>query len=226
MGASPKITNKKERILASALKIFAEKGSQEATISEISEAAGVSDATIYGYFQSKENLLFSIPEVGANKALDSLAKILPFVKGTENKIRAIVQVYLTTYQEGPDYASVVMLGLKANRKFHSSKSFEPIRELARQLLETIKEGIDSGVFTKELDPYLMRSMILGTIEHSCISRYLREGGDLSNITNDIDPIMALVLNGARVKQNTMNLNINLQISEGKITSKKITAVKK
>lgn len=52
---------RRERILECAMKIFAEKGFQDATISEISKAAGVSDATVYEYFKSKEELLFSIP---------------------------------------------------------------------------------------------------------------------------------------------------------------------
>ncbi len=44
---------RRERIIESALKIFAEKGFQDATISEISKAAGVSDATVYEYFNCK-----------------------------------------------------------------------------------------------------------------------------------------------------------------------------
>jgi len=45
-----------------ALRIFAEKGFQNATITEISKEAGVSEATIYEYFGTKEDLLFAIPE--------------------------------------------------------------------------------------------------------------------------------------------------------------------
>ena len=54
--------SRKDRIMDAALRIFAEKGFQNATISEISKEAGVSEATIYEYFGTKEELLFAIPE--------------------------------------------------------------------------------------------------------------------------------------------------------------------
>jgi AraC-like DNA-binding protein len=53
---------RKDRIMDAALRIFAEKSFQDATISEISKEAGVSEATIYEYFGTKEDLLFAIPE--------------------------------------------------------------------------------------------------------------------------------------------------------------------
>ena len=48
-------------ILRAAEHIFAKKGFQAATVSDIAKKAKVSEATIYEYFSSKEELLFSIP---------------------------------------------------------------------------------------------------------------------------------------------------------------------
>ncbi|MEN6638003.1 MAG: helix-turn-helix domain-containing protein, partial [Smithella sp.] len=56
-----RVKSRKDRIMDAALRIFAEKNFQEATISEISKEAGVSEATIYEYFGTKEDLLFAIP---------------------------------------------------------------------------------------------------------------------------------------------------------------------
>jgi TetR/AcrR family fatty acid metabolism transcriptional regulator len=49
------------QIIKAAEKVFARKGFAEATISDVAREAGLSDATIYEYFTSKEDLLFSIP---------------------------------------------------------------------------------------------------------------------------------------------------------------------
>ena len=49
--ARPK--TRKDRIMDAALRIFAEKSFADATISEISKEAGVSEATIYEYFGTK-----------------------------------------------------------------------------------------------------------------------------------------------------------------------------
>ena len=49
-------------ILDAAIRVFAEKGFHRARISDIADAAGVADGTIYLYFDNKEHLLLSIFE--------------------------------------------------------------------------------------------------------------------------------------------------------------------
>jgi len=80
----------KEKIMEAALQVFAEKGFQETTISEISKKAGVADATIYEYFEGKEDLLFSISETITQRAIDLTNEILPFMRDPESKVRAHV----------------------------------------------------------------------------------------------------------------------------------------
>jgi AcrR family transcriptional regulator len=48
---------KKERIIRTALEIFAHKGFHPATMSEIAKASGVAKGSLYNYFTSKEDLL-------------------------------------------------------------------------------------------------------------------------------------------------------------------------
>jgi len=68
---------RKERIMDAALRIFAEKGFQNATITEISKEAGVSEATIYEYYGTKEDLLFAIPEKISNETFEKSSKVIP-----------------------------------------------------------------------------------------------------------------------------------------------------
>ena len=51
---------KKNTILNAAVKIFAEKGYQYATIAEIAKEAGVSTGLVYSYFKNKLDLLLSV----------------------------------------------------------------------------------------------------------------------------------------------------------------------
>ena len=207
---------RRNKIISKALEIFSKKGFQESTIAEISKASGVSEATVYEYFNSKEELLFAIPEEITRESVEDFKKILPYLKGAEHKVRAIVLGYLTLYQNNPQYSSLVLLQLKSNKKFQQTKAYELIRNIARLLLDCIREGIDEGVFKKDIDPYLIRSMLLGTIEHLCVRWHLL--GVPDNIVAYVDPIIDLMMDGMRARDSGKSLSINLYVADGKLAA--------
>lgn len=57
---SGKMTEKQQKIVETAIQMFAEKGFASTSTSEIAKAAGVAEGTIFRHFGSKENLLFSV----------------------------------------------------------------------------------------------------------------------------------------------------------------------
>jgi len=58
-------------------------------------------------------------------------------------------------------------------------------------------------------------MLLGAIEHLCTRKHLL--GIPLDLTSYTDPLVDLILEGARVKVKEQKFSINLQISDGKIT---------
>ncbi len=204
----------REKIMEAAVQVFAEKGFQESTISEISRAAGVADATIYEYFGGKEDLLFSISEMVTQHAIDLTTEVFPFLRDPVSRLRAHVQITIMAYEQNPQYAAVGMLELKTNRRFHMSESYKTVQQGAHLWLDTIKEGIEAGVFRKDIDPYLMRSMLLGAIEHLCTRKHLL--GLPADLTQYIDPIVDLILEGARVKPQDRTFSINLRLADGNL----------
>lgn len=60
MNLKEKRTDKQQKIVEAAVKIFAEKGYTATSTSEIAKAAGVAEGTIFRHFGTKENLLFSV----------------------------------------------------------------------------------------------------------------------------------------------------------------------
>lgn len=62
-------TEKKQLILDAALKLFSEKGYENASISQIAKEAGISKGLVYNYFESKESLLVSILNLGIDEML-------------------------------------------------------------------------------------------------------------------------------------------------------------
>lgn len=60
MNIKEKRTDKQQKIVEAAIKIFAKKGYTATSTNEIAKAAGVAEGTIFRHFGTKENLLLSV----------------------------------------------------------------------------------------------------------------------------------------------------------------------
>ncbi len=213
MAGQGKSQVRRDEILKAAMIVFAQKGFQEATVSDVAQTAKVSDTTIYEYFSSKEDLLFSIPLDTTRKGLE-LESLLRHIRGAGNKIRAVIYHYLLFYQNNPDYSSVVMLILKQNRKFINTETYQVIRQGFRLILNVIEEGIATGEFQEGTDPYLVRHTLLGAIEHLLIRKLLL--GKPEDLLSYVDPLTDLIIGGIGTggKAKSWNLQIKLEPGNG------------
>lgn len=209
-----KTKSRKDRIMDAALRIFAEKTFQNATISEISKESGVSEATIYEYFGTKEDLLFAIPEKISNDTLKESQLVLPFIKDVEGRMRAIMLSYIQLYQNNPHYSALVLLQLMSNKRFRQTAAHEAIRRSAHGLLDCIRAGIADGTFRKDADAYLIRSMLMGTIEHLFIHWHMQGMPKREkDILDMLDPFLEIVLSGIRANREEPGLTLHLKLED-------------
>ncbi len=159
---------KKIAILEGALKVFGEKGFEATTITAICKSAKIADATLYEYFESKEDVLFSIAEFYTRQHLDNMIRVSHFIHNTREKMRLVIQSYLEFYEDNPLYSSVALLNLKGSRNFLKSPAYQVVREASGSIVNAVKEGIEKDVYRDDVDPYLVRNMVLGFIEHLTI----------------------------------------------------------
>jgi TetR/AcrR family transcriptional regulator, fatty acid metabolism regulator protein len=211
MPGQKKSTTRKEQILKAAEQVFARKGYHDATISDVARQANVSEATIYEYFSSKEDLLFSLPGETARRGKENLEQVLPFIRSYADKIRAFVYNHLSFYQNHPDYAAVALLILKTNRKFVETEAYKDVQDLSRVLLQIIQEGIATGQFRSDLDPLLVRSAILGTIEHLVIRQVLL--GKPQDLVTQVDALTDLIVGGITVREGEKIHDLGIPLSE-------------
>jgi len=92
-----------------------------------------------------------------------------------------------------------MLFLKHNKKFLDTSGHHVIKEGVRQITRVIEQGIESGEFRDELNPYLIRSMVLGTIEH-LVTNWVMTGTPESLI-QFVDPLIDSLLAGIETRAN-------------------------
>jgi TetR/AcrR family fatty acid metabolism transcriptional regulator len=207
---------RKDRIMDAALRIFAEKSFQDATISEISKQAGVSEATIYEHFGTKEDLLFAIPEKISNDTYDESEAVLPYIKDVEGRIRAIMLGYVKLYQNNPHYSALVLLQLMSNKRFRQTAAYAAIRRSAHRLLDCIRDGIADGTFRPDADAYLIRSMLMGAIEHLFI-RWHMQGMPIrdKSMMDMLDPFLEIVFNGIRPVGEEKSMTLCLKLEDAR-----------
>jgi len=166
--------NTRMRIIDAATRLFAEQGYQQTTISEIAKLVGLAEGSIYDHFRGKEDLLLTIPDVWVTTAIDELEVQLLGIEGAFNKLRKFLWWYIHYIQSAPMTAKVVFLFLKTNPNFIESVVYPNVRTFYSCLIRIFEEGIESGEMAEDLDPFVARSIVLGTIEHMVI-RWLLKG---------------------------------------------------
>ena len=162
------------KIINAATELFAEQGYQKATISEIAGKAGLSEAAIYEYFQGKEALLLAIPDVWVTDALEEAQEQLFGIKGAFNKLRKFLWWYLRYIERDPLIAKIVFLFLKTNPNFLNTNVYPNVQAFYASLIEIFEEGRTSGEMKEDLNPYVARTIFLGTIEHMVIRWLLKD----------------------------------------------------
>lgn len=190
-------SERKRRILVSAIKVFGDKGFQNATIAEIARDAGIGDATIYEYFESKEDLLLAIPVEITKELIPEIHDHMMGIKGAFNKLRKFIWWWLNYIEKNPGYGSIVLLELKTNKKYVSTEAYQAARIFYRIVLDIMKEGQEEGTIKKEMNIFLARSLCVGAIEHIVIRWLLKD--KKYSLTQYADGLTDLLIDSFRKK---------------------------
>jgi len=154
--------NKRERILAAGLRLFANQTYQAVTMDRVAESAGVAKGTLYLYFPSKEALYLGILSDGFETIGRRYQATLDATQDVATRLRNAIDVSIRFYDERRDLLRLIAteeprLAEARNRLIQSS------RERGYVFYTTlIEEGMRAGVFGKT-DSRAATLAILGAI---------------------------------------------------------------
>ncbi|MBI5606155.1 MAG: TetR/AcrR family transcriptional regulator [Deltaproteobacteria bacterium] len=195
MALPEKSNSNQEKIIKAATKLFVEQGYQQATISKIAKEAGSSESAIYECFDGKEDLLLTIPDVWVKKALGEIKEQLYGLVGAFNKLRKFIWWYLRFIEKDQLTAQVVFLFLKTNPNFMTTEVYQNVKLFYAELLKIFEEGKTSGEMRPDLNPYLARALVLGTIEHLVIRWLLKDRS--YSLFEELDIIYDILVQGMK-----------------------------
>lgn len=164
----PKQKRSRERrrnILLAATTVLGEKGVHAATLTEISQAAGLSLPSLYDYFANKTELLAEIPQANFD---EFYAEINPVLAASDDPLEQLRLFYLRTLayiERNPAWARVFFVDIWPGALATEARVREAVDDYARRIIRIISDGIERGKLSDRNDPYLLTSILLGTMTH-------------------------------------------------------------
>ena len=163
-GKSRRGTDKRERILRAAIKVFARKGFYATRVSEIAKAAGVADGTIYLYFKNKDDVLVSIFEDRITKLIAVLRAEVEKAGAFEDKLRRVVELQLGLLEGQRDLAEVVTVNLRQSSRLLKQYAQPLFTEYLEIIAGVIAEGQRDGLVRDDVSPRVVARALWGALD--------------------------------------------------------------
>jgi len=163
---------RRNQIIKSAQRVYSEMGFSTATISEVARDAGLGDATLYEYFESKEAILLAIAE---NHFCDLSPHKDIRVEGfpePEKKLRLMIWNWIQQTYTHQEFTRILTLDLSRNLNFFHSLSFQYIKQFWDNAEEAIIRGRKEGIFRDNVPLPTFYQMIRGTLDQYHLSQFL------------------------------------------------------
>ncbi|BBO91135.1 TetR/AcrR family transcriptional regulator [Desulfosarcina ovata] len=183
--------NKEARILKAAVQVFSEKGYNAATMAEIASTANVAEGTIYIYYPSKSDLLFSIPKRRFKWLCESRDEVFN-IDCPIRKLRRFTRLLFTTFMGNRDFLRVFLLDIKLNKKFYVSSAYKDYIDYVSILEAILEEGKQRGIFKEKINNRLFRNLFLGTFAHLATRWVMLDNAKPIDMMKSIEDLVSLL----------------------------------
>lgn len=147
-------------ILDSALALFEANGFHATSVQAVADEADVTKGAFYHHFDSKDELVHIIHGELLDHMLREVRKIMDTVSGAEQRVRALIEVIVTSSVRFRSHVAVYY----QERRYLEDDRFEIVRgkrdELMELKTEMVRAGIEDGTF-RDLDPAVVALGING-----------------------------------------------------------------
>lgn len=181
------MSGKKVQIMRAATKLFSEKGFHATSIQEIADSLGIAKGSVYSYFPSKDELLFSIfkyyyelyeyklAKIGEDRSLDTREALIAKIEHMFNGFyehRAFILMHLKEQpikHAGDLYEFLVTAGMRSNMMYAAH-----LREMFRELPERYLS--DCVAMLSGLTDAYMKVLVVGQqqLDHHKMATFIVE----------------------------------------------------
>jgi TetR/AcrR family fatty acid metabolism transcriptional regulator len=157
-------SDKRERILRAAIRVFARKGFYATRVAEIAKAARVADGTIYLYFKNKDDVLISIFE-------DRITKLIAFLRAEvekdapwDERFRRVIELQLGLLEGQRDLAEVITVNLRQSSRLLKQYATPLFTRYLEVIASLIAEGQREGLVRTDVHPRVVARALWGALD--------------------------------------------------------------
>lgn len=164
------------RLRAAARTLFAQRGYEATSISDITRAAHTSHSQFLKYYSGKEDVRREIIEEQWAELTKAVALAVTSLPSPSGKLQLALNMLLNFLDKDPDFRTILLFEQTATRESGRVILIAPLREFAALLDEIIAEMSAAGELRADVDPQALRSALAGSLEGMMRDQMLATSG--------------------------------------------------
>jgi TetR/AcrR family transcriptional regulator, fatty acid metabolism regulator protein len=173
---------KRRRILAAAVRVFAAQGYEASRVGDVAKEAGVAYGLVYHYFGSKEAVLEAVFREQWGRLLAAVALAEETGNTAPEQLELVVKIVLRAWRDDPDL--VRLLVREITRSPHIQDELDEIGQAFASLERIVVRGQREGTFRADIDARVAAFMLYGAMEE------VLTGWVLGQLPDDADAVAA------------------------------------
>ena len=157
-------TERRRQILDGAIRVFARQGFHATRVSDIADEADVAYGLVYHYFQSKEKVLDEIFTERWSLLLEAIDVARESDLDPREKLGTVAGFIIDSYRFDPELMKVIIVEVTRAANSFGRTHLDEIDDAYRRIAAIVSEGQETGVFRKDVDPYVASMSFYGVIE--------------------------------------------------------------
>ena len=190
---APTSSSRRDELLATAGRMFAEQGLRSTTVRDIADAAGILSGSLYHHFDSKESMVDEILRGFLDDLFARYRQIAASSKSATETLRGLV---IASFESIDAERNAVAIYQDEAKRLSGQERFAYISELNvefRQLWQSVlQRGVENGEFRADLDVELVYRFMRDTVWVAV--RWYRPGGSMT-VDSIADQYLSVVLDG-------------------------------
>lgn len=160
-------------ILRTSRAVFAERGYERATTTEIAQRLGISEATVFTYFRGKRELCMRVIGDWYDEIIAAIEAGLPRDRPVREQLEFVVHTHLRLFLiQGTGLCELVLsegrkrdAGASRDAQDFGAAFVDLQRRYTAPLMELLARGQASGEVRQDIPLRLLRSLVFGPMEH-------------------------------------------------------------